>query len=227
MLHFRRKFSSSVTAPSVFWAERVSIQKFSGYSPYFLAHGTEPLFPFDLFKATYLALVLTEPISSTNLIAYHARQLQKCPEDLAEAKWILLKACWESVHHFEEAHKNRIKNFNFKKRTLVLVRNSCHDDDIGGKTKPWYFGPMMVVRCVTGGSYVLVEMDGTISKLHFAAFRLIPYHACDCRSVPLTRLISEDIDKFIGETHEPSDYADIWHTILGPNRPLSLPNSYS
>jgi len=92
---------------------------------------------------------------------------------------------------------------------LVLVRNSYHDDNIGGKTKPWYFGPIVVVWRMTGGFYVLAEMDGTMSKLCFAAFWLIPYHARDCRSVPLTCLISEDIDKFIGETHEPGDCADI------------------
>ena len=215
----------TMVAPFVFWAERVSIQKSTGYSPYFLAHGTKPLFPFDLFEATYLAPVPTEPISPTDLIAYHTRQLQKRPEDLAEAKWRLLKACWESVHHFKEAHKNRIKNFNFEKGTLVLVRNLCHDDDIGGKTRPWYFGPMVVVRCMTGDSYILAEIDRTMSKLRFAAFRLIPYHAHDCRSVPLTCLISEDIDKFIGEIHEPGNCADIWHTILGPNHPLLLPSS--
>jgi len=120
-----------------------------------------------------------------------------------------------------------IKNFNFKKETLVLVRNSYHNDNIGGKTKLWYFGPMVVVQYMTGGSYVLAEMDGTILKLCFAAFWLIPYHTCDCRSVPLMCLISEDIDKFIGETHKPSNYADIWHTIPGPNHPLLLPNSCS
>ena len=81
-----------IVAPSVFWAERVSIQKSTGYSPYFLAHGVEPLFPFDLFEATYLAPALTDPISSANLIAYHAIQLQKRPDDLAEAKQRLLKA---------------------------------------------------------------------------------------------------------------------------------------
>ena len=80
---------------------------------------------------------------------------------------------------------------------------------------------------MTGGFYVLAEMDGTMLKLCFVAFRLIPYHAHDCRSVPLTHLINEDIDKFIGETHEPGDYADIWHTIPGPNHSLSHPNPCS
>jgi len=40
------------------------------------------------------------------------------------------------VHHFEEAHKNLIKDFNFEKEMLVLVRNTCYDGDIGGKAKP-------------------------------------------------------------------------------------------
>jgi len=219
-----KESSWTVATSFVFWAERVSIQKSTGYSPYFLAHGTEPLFPFDLFEATYLAPVLTEPILPTDLIAYRARQLQKYLENLAKAKQKLLKAHWESVRHFEEAHKNLIKNFNFEKGTLVLVRNSHYDDDIGGKTKPRYFGPMVVVRRMTGGFYVLAKMDGIMSKLRFAAFQLIPYHTYDYRSVPLTCLISKDIDKFIGETHEPGNCADIWYTIPGPNYPLSLPS---
>jgi len=81
-----------------------------------------------------------------------------------------MKVRWKLVRHFEEAHKNLIKNFNFKKGALVLVRNSCHDDNISGKTKPYYFGPMVVVQYMTGGSYVLAKMDRTMSKLCFAVF---------------------------------------------------------
>ena len=107
-----------------------------GYSPYFLAHGTKSLFSFDLFETTYLAPVLADPNLPTNLIIYCAIQLQKHPKDLAEAKWQLLKVHWELVRHFEEAHKNLIKDFNFEKGMLVLVRNTCYDGDIGGKAKP-------------------------------------------------------------------------------------------
>jgi hypothetical protein len=38
-------------APSVFWAERVTIQKSTGYSPFYMVHGVEPLLPFDLAEA--------------------------------------------------------------------------------------------------------------------------------------------------------------------------------
>ena len=38
-----------------FWAKRVSIQKSTGYSPFYITHGAELLFPFDLAEAMYLA----------------------------------------------------------------------------------------------------------------------------------------------------------------------------
>ena len=40
--------------PFVLWAERVTIQKSTGYSPYYIAHGLEPLFPFDIQESTYM-----------------------------------------------------------------------------------------------------------------------------------------------------------------------------
>ena len=70
-------------AAAVFWAERVTIQKSSGYSPYYLAHGVEPLFPFDLAEATYLAPELENLQSTEDLIAKRAIMLQKRPQDLA------------------------------------------------------------------------------------------------------------------------------------------------
>jgi hypothetical protein len=36
---------------------------------------------------------------------------------------------------------------------------------------------MVVVRQTTHGAYILAEMDSAVSKLRFAAFRVIPYHA--------------------------------------------------
>jgi hypothetical protein len=36
---------------------------------------------------------------------------------------------------------------------------------------------MVIVRQTTHGAYILAEMDGAISKLRFAAFCVILYHA--------------------------------------------------
>ncbi|KAF8426154.1 hypothetical protein L210DRAFT_3344157, partial [Boletus edulis BED1] len=72
-----------LTAHSVFWAEQVTILKSTGLSPYFMVHGVELLFPFDLAEATFLVpLPDTDPTSRTSLIAWRAQQLQKRREDI-------------------------------------------------------------------------------------------------------------------------------------------------
>ena len=87
-----------------------------------MVHGIEPLFPFDLTKATFLVPPPdTEPLSSSGLIAWRARQLQKHQEDLESIRERVLKAWFESIKHFEAAFKNRIKDFDFRAGSQVLV----------------------------------------------------------------------------------------------------------
>ena len=90
-----------------------------------MVHSVEPLFPFDISKAMFLVPSPdTEPLSSVGLIAWRARQLQKCQDDLESIRKRVLKACFESIKHFEAAFKNRIKDFDFHHGSLVLVRNT-------------------------------------------------------------------------------------------------------
>jgi len=69
---------------AVFWAERVTISKATGYSPFYMVHGVEPLLPFDITEATYLLPPLDLPASTSDLIAHRALQLLKRPQDLAD-----------------------------------------------------------------------------------------------------------------------------------------------
>ena len=121
----RGEFCWHTTTHSVFWAERVTMLRSTGLSPYFMVHGVEPLFPFDLAEATLLLPPPdTEPLSSSRLIAWRAHQLQKRQEDLKSIRERVLKAWFESVKHFEAAFKNRINDFDFRAGSLVLVRNT-------------------------------------------------------------------------------------------------------
>ena len=68
----------------------------------------------------------------------------------------------------------------------------------------------MVVRCrTTGGSYILAKLDGAVSKLRYAAFRLIPYYPRFQTNIPVTELTGlddEDLDKLAGaDIEEPND----------------------
>jgi len=48
-----------------------------------MAHGVEPILPFDIIQATFLIPNLTQPLSTEDLLATHICQLQKRPADLA------------------------------------------------------------------------------------------------------------------------------------------------
>jgi hypothetical protein len=113
------------TVHAVFWAERVTVHQDTGLTPYFMVHGVEPIFPFDLAEGTFLVdLPGQREFSTTDLIAWRARQLQKRQEDLRGIKEKVLKARYQSIKKFEQRYRASIKDYAFPTGTLVLVRNS-------------------------------------------------------------------------------------------------------
>ena len=68
---------------------------------------------------------------------------------------------------------------------------------------------MIVIKRTKGGSYVLGELDGSPSKLRFAAFRLIPYRHRDIKSVPVTKF-TDNIEESLDEiTHDSGNTLDV------------------
>ena len=56
---------------------------------------------------------------------------------------------------------------------------------------------MVVVRRTRGGAYILAELDGAVSRLRFAAFRVIPYAPRDIKRIPVRSLVdltAEELD---------------------------------
>jgi hypothetical protein len=84
----------------------------------------------------------------------------------------IAKSRFRSKEYFEKHFKRRIKTQTFSPGDLVLVRNNRVEDELNKKTKPRYLGPYEVVQQTKGGSYVLKELDGTVSRRGVAAFRL-------------------------------------------------------
>jgi transposase InsO family protein len=135
----------AMIAPSVFWAERITAQKLTGYSQYYLAHSIEPLLPFNLAEGTFLASPPQERISTGDLITYRAHMLQKHLDDLEQVQQTLHHARIASAHQFKEKYKGTIRDFDFVPNTLVLVWNLKINSSIGYKSRPRYLGPMAVI----------------------------------------------------------------------------------
>jgi hypothetical protein len=95
-------------------------------------------------EATFLLSLPDQDVfSSTDLITWRARQLQKRMDDLELIEEKVLKARYKSIKHFEANHK--ITNFDFAPGSLVLVRNSRIEAELNQKMKPQYLGPMIVL----------------------------------------------------------------------------------
>ena len=190
-----------------FWADRATIRKSTGHSPFWMAHGIEPILPFDLTHATFLVPSLETPLSTADLIAIRARQLEKRQDDLMGVHERILKARFASARQFERQYGKTIQNADFRPGTLVLVRNSAIETDLGRKTKPRYLGPMVVLRRTLSGSYRLAELDGAVSKLRYAAFRLVPYYTRHPTTIPVTRLLKrDDLIELVSEDDDDIEY---------------------
>ncbi|OCB90340.1 hypothetical protein A7U60_g2439 [Sanghuangporus baumii] len=80
--------------------------------------------------------------------------------------------------------------------------------ELNRKTKAQYLGPYVVVCKTKASSYVIVELDGSVSKIRVAAFRLIPYLPRLNLSVPITKLVNaadDELENDINPLIEPEE----------------------
>ncbi|KAG0695515.1 hypothetical protein DFH29DRAFT_1005394 [Suillus ampliporus] len=117
---------------------------------------------------------------------------EKWQADISAIKDKVMAARYQLIHDFEECFRNSIKDYDFQPRSLVLVWNSKVESELSQKMKPRYPGPMVVVRRTKGGSYMLSELDGSVSKLRYAAFRILPYFSRSTSKISVTSITGMD-----------------------------------
>ena len=87
------------------FADRITVSSVTGYSPYYLLHGTHPILPFDLSEATFMVDGFKPDMTTSDLLALRIRQLQRHPEDVDRAAKALKKARFTSKEQFEKRYK--------------------------------------------------------------------------------------------------------------------------
>ncbi|EIN03402.1 hypothetical protein PUNSTDRAFT_78221 [Punctularia strigosozonata HHB-11173 SS5] len=159
-----------------FFADKCLARRATGFSPFYLLHGVDPVLPFDLAEATFLVEGFRQEMPTAQLLALRIRQLEKRPEDIQKAAMSITKSRFQAKWRWEKHFARRfLPEGTIQPGTLVLVRNTRIEKHLNKKQYPRYSGPYEVYRQTKQGSYVLKELDGTIDRRAKAAFRIMPY----------------------------------------------------
>lgn len=168
----------------VLWADRITIRKGLGCSPFFMVTGAHPLIPLDIEEATWLVDLPGRVLTDSELIGYRAQALAKHSDHVEAMRQRVDQEKRVAVRKYEEYHKHTIINYDFKPGRLVLVRNTRVENSLDKKMDARYLGPMIVIRRTMGGAYLVAEMNGAMCHDRIAAFRVIPYEARHSIQIP-------------------------------------------
>ena len=140
--------------------------------------------PLDIVELTYLLPPPDSVLNTTDLISRRAIALQKRRADLETLHSRVFAARKAAAIRFEKEHSASIRDFDFKRGALVLIRNTRIEKSLNKKMRPRYLGPLIVVSRNYGGAYIICELDGAVLDRPIAAFRVVPYFARETIDLP-------------------------------------------
>ena len=161
--------------PAVLWADRSTVRSSTGFTPYYIYCGSEPVLPIELEVPTWRILPWDKVHSTADLLAIRARQLQRRDDDFEEATLHLQRMRLEGKERHDE--KYGIRHKELASGDTVLLHNTRREKDMSRKLAFKWLGPYRICDLVKDkGTYMLEELDGSRLAGTFAADRLKKFH---------------------------------------------------
>src|SRR5271163_1918395 len=107
----------------ILWADRVTVRKRFGCSPFFMVTGAHPILPLDIEEATWLVELPGRILSTAELMGFRARALAKHNQHMAQMRQKISEDKIDWLRKYEKENQHTIKDLNFKSGDLVLIRN--------------------------------------------------------------------------------------------------------
>ena len=201
------------------WADRTTVRRSTGRTPYFLMFGQECVLPVDTSERG-LMMVNWENVKDTaDLLEARMVQLSRRREELEAARVRVQLSRQRSVYDHNAKWEARQMNRDFVEGDLVLVRESSQDKSHKVKDKPKWTGPFKVRRRTAGGAYVLEELNGVEMKERISHGRVRRFYERQGALQVLLDEIDGDIEPRLNDRPFLADTTDErqWGEGLGDN----------
>ena len=192
-------------------------QLYTGFIPYYIFCGSDPVFPIELKIPIWRILPWSEVYSTGDLLAICARQLQRRDKDLEEATLYL------QLMRLERKERHDLKYGIGKEKlaveSIVLLHDTRREKDMSQKLLFKWLGPYRICNAVKDkGTYVIEELDKLRLAGTFAGDRLKKFHLRQQLQLdhvpdldleekpPLDKFLADDRDSDLSEV--PDDFLD-------------------
>jgi hypothetical protein len=165
--------------PLALSAERSTVRRSTGMTPYRFLMGQEAILPIELELPTWMTLEWNTVRTTEDLIAMRARQIDRRDEDIQEAAYRLERLRKQNKEYFDEHHV--LRDEPLSRGEIVLLHNTKQSQDFSNRVKlAWrWLGPYRIRHVNKNGSYALEELDGTEMKGTVNGNRLKKYYTLE------------------------------------------------
>lgn len=148
---------------STLLASRVTMNHLTGYAPYYLLYGVQPIMGFEMEDLTW-ELNWHQVSSTSDLLGTHAMQIVRKRLDVSVALQCqgLSQRC--SLELFCNKYRSHLDTDNFNNSTWVWLHQTSSDTAIGNKHLKKWAGPFIIHSCHASGAYYLMELDGSCKQ---------------------------------------------------------------
>lgn len=201
--------------PYALWADRCTVRRSTGMTPYFLMYGHDCVLPIDVKEVTRMLSNWEAVRSHDDVLVARMAQLERRPEEVRKAMDRLRSSRESSVDARNDRNELKQRDREFLPGDLVSVRDAARDKTHRTREGDRYWGPFRVIRKGVNGAFTLSELDGTQKKGKIAGNRVRRWYPRqdieeeDRREAAATAPHSNDRDETAASESDDSDRYEV------------------